>query len=566
MHTSRESNIEFRDDCSGPSKAIWRATLIGIVALGIVGYSGITASQAQNTDLSQRIVDQARNRIERLDAEGRTRQTGDPILTKQGARRELPPKGGPTVLLKSISFEPESAFLSDEELEAIRANYLGKRVDFSQISNLVRDVNDLYAEKGIVTAAAILPPQDLPGGELKVHLVEGQLGNVAVVGEHQTKETYIFNRIRLAKGTTVDVPTAGKDINFYNKTNRAQLRLLLRPGAAFGFTDLLFGITEPSKHQLQVFFDNEGVSSTGEYQASLYYRRYGILGVDDTFTLYGSEAEGSYSGSVNYEIPITRFGTRLNLGYTRSEIEVVNGPTQILDIRGDSESYTVGLTQAIFVDDKFTVLATGSAYWGENFSSSAGTPLVNSETTKYAPGISVSFLNDNFSFSTQAQLVYADVDNLLAGTMRDIKVGTGSFSGIYRYPEHQIALTANGAWQYTNEQLLPGNLLFQIGGPATVRGYPSDGIAGDSGYYMNFEFHKAGLGKNENIGLFAFTDYGQVFSTFPGHQTLASVGVGLSVAFNDKLNLEVTAARPVLETLSNQSDFEIYGTLTWSIY
>jgi hemolysin activation/secretion protein len=30
---------------------------------------------------------------------------------------------------------------------------------------------------------------------------------------------------------------------------------------------------------------------------------------------------------------------------------------------------------------------------------------------------------------------------------------------------------------------LPGDQLFQLGGPTTVRGYPTDAVAGPDGYY-----------------------------------------------------------------------------------
>ena len=63
----------------------------------------------------------------------------------------------------------------------IAAKYRGERVDFRKISELVRDVNDLYAEKGVVTAAAILPPQQLASGNLQIQLIEGRLGAAAIV-------------------------------------------------------------------------------------------------------------------------------------------------------------------------------------------------------------------------------------------------------------------------------------------------------------------------------------------------------------------------------------------------
>ena len=293
----------------------------GAVRIGLASLFLTTAlaghAYAQTGDLSERIAQQQRERIEKLNEEAARKQTGDPVIADPAERRKLPPKGGPMVKLTSVTFEPSSAFLTEDELDAIKSKYLGKRVDFSEISELVRDVNDLYAEKGIVTAAAVLPPQKLSDGDLKVQLVEGQLGKVALVGGNTIRNGYIIC-IR---------NTFANDLNFFNKTNQAQLRLLLRPGAAFGVTDIVLGITEPKERELQVFLDNEGTKSTGEPEGSAFYRHYGVLGIDDTFSVYGTYAEGSKSGTARYDVPISPWGTRLTLGYTQSQTKVVESVT-----------------------------------------------------------------------------------------------------------------------------------------------------------------------------------------------------------------------------------------------
>ena len=541
----------------------------GVVRIGLASLFLTTAlaghAYAQTGDLSERIAQQQRERIEKLNEEAARKQTGDPVIADPAERRKLPPKGGPMVKLNSVTFEPSSAFLTEDELNAIKSKYLGKRVDFSEISELVRDVNDLYAEKGIVTAAAVLPPQKLSDGDLKVQLVEGQLGKVALVGGNTIRNGYIFKQVKLADGTTVDVPTAAKDLNFFNKTNQAQLRMLLRPGAAFGVTDIVLGITEPKERELQVFLDNEGTKSTGELEGSAFYRHYGVLGIDDTFSVYGTYAEGSKSGTARYDVPISPWGTRLTLGYTQSQTKVVDGPTAVLDIGGDAMSGTASLSQAVFADQNWFLQATGAAFLGDNNSDASGVPLVDSRTVKYAPGFMLQYTSDNFSLTNQSQVVFARVEDNLAVTTDDYLVGTGTLNMVYRFPDERTALLATGSWQYTSESLLPGNLLFQIGGPTTVRGYPSDGIAGDSGYYANFELHHT-VGENRQIDLFSFIDFGSVFSTFPQQQNLLSVGMGMNVNFNKNLSMEFTVAGPVLQTMSDQSEMMAYGTLAWKIF
>lgn len=209
----------------------------------------------------------------------------------------------------------------------------------------------------------------------------------------------MFNRVRFARGTTVDVPTASDDIAFFNQTNRAQLRLLLQPGAAFGMTDLLFGVTEPRPHTLQFFLDNNGVASTGELRGSLIYRRYGYFGRDDTMLLFLEASEGSIAGTARYEMPVSTRGTRLALTYTKSKIKVISGPTKALDIKGNSNSLSLALTQPFVATDRWLVQGVVSGFTGESKSFSAGVPLVNSQTRKLGAGLTLRYTGERGAVS-----------------------------------------------------------------------------------------------------------------------------------------------------------------------
>jgi len=541
-----------------------RGALWSCVSMGAVFAIGALAPQLSwaQADLGAQIAAENEERLRQIDAATGVSQTGPGVIVDPAGVAELPPPGGPTVLMREISFTPSSAFLSAAELGAIRARYLGRRLDFRGISMLVAEVNALYAEKGVVTAAALLQPQDIQSGTLTVTLVEGQVGVVAVVGESQNDPELFFDRVRFARGTTVDVPTASEDIAYFNQTNRAQLRLLLQPGAAFGMTDLLFGATEPPPHTLQFFLDNNGVESTGQFRGSVIYRRYGFWGRDDTLLMFLEGSEGSLAGTLRYEFPVSTSGTRFAFTFTKSDIKVVAGPTLPLDIRGSSNSLALMLTQPFVATENWLVQGTLSAFTGESGSFSAGVPVVDSQTEKYGPGISVAYTGERGSFSTQVQAVFARVNDRIAPSVTDYKIATGSYNASYRF-ENGLTFIGRGAWQHTDAQLLPGNLLFSIGGPTSVRGYPSDGVAGDKGFYTNWEMHRAFEAPRPASG-FVFADFGEVYSTFPAVTSMASVGFGGTYDFTDTTRLEMTAAFPVRNAVANQSSATLSAVLTVS--
>ena len=83
-----------------------------------------------------------------------------------------------------------------------------------------------------------------------------------------------------------------------------------------------------------------------------------------------------------------------------------------------------------------------------------------------------SFSNADFSFSATPNVATALTSNLILNTQRQFTLVTGTTTDIVRFPA-DFSLSLVGAWQWADVTLLPGDVLFNIGGPTTVRGYPS---------------------------------------------------------------------------------------------
>ena len=539
----------------------------GLVLLGLAGT--LLASTAAAQDPTSTLIQRLEQQLEELERENRVEQQGDPVITDPLRRADLPAPGGPTITLQDVEFETSSEFITDDELRKIAHQYIGRPIDFSEIARLVRDVNDLYAERGVVTASAILPPQDLADRVLKVRLVEGKLGSIAVVGDRRTRDQLILDRVRLVKGDrVVDVPTASRDITFSNRTSLMQIRMLLQPGATFGLTDIALGITEPPRNQLTAYIDNQGVESTGDVTAGLIWRHYGALGIDDSFLAFVTRSRGSVSGTLNYDLPISTFGTRVGIGYTGTGTTVVDGPAEPLDVTGEAHAGTVTLSQALIATTGWLVQANTTFSYGISKSDIGPVPQVDTLTTRVVVGLPISHTGERHNLYIQPQVVYAHVEDQLAPdpiSDRDIVLFTGSGGGTLAFDERYSA-HVRGAWQYTNEKLLPGNLLFNVGGPTTVRGYPSDGVAGDSGYYVQAELSRRFSENFEGLSAFIFADVGEVFSTFPDRTTLVSAGLGLSYEIGTRATFELTAAFLILDSIADQPDVAVFGRLTARVF
>ena len=129
-------------------------------------------------------------------------------------------------------------------------------------------------------------------------------------------------------------------------------------------------------------------------------------------------------------------------------------------------------------------------------------------------------------------------------------------------PEN-FSVSTLGSWQYTQEKLLPGDQLFTIGGPTTVRGYPTNAVGGDSGYYTNFELHYDWSQLIKGLDTFVFIDTGAVYSTAPAEVDLTSSGVGLSWTPVPAITFEASIGFPWRDAVPDQPRNEAYGRVVF---
>ena len=557
------------------SAADWngRPLLTGLLRLTLAGVLGATClpvgvghaqvpppNVAPQTDPG--LINRAdqRNRLQ-LEQQTAPIDTGPAVVAPGSGPAVLAPPGGPKVLLRSVTFDT-SKFLSPAELQALAAPLIGTKVDISQIQKLVKAVNDLYAERAIVTSSAILPPQDLKAGNLHIALVEGRLGQVQTKGAVQLSPDFVISRIAGAPGEVIDVPALTDDVARFNKTGVAQVQAFLQPGAQFGMTDIQLAVTEPPVNALNLFIDNQGVRSVGNIEGGFLFQKYAPLGIDDKLTVYFVKSAGNTSGNVAYNVPFDLTGGRVGFSVSRGDIRVVDGPYRPLNITGDSTIAAFNASQPLFVNADWLFLLNGAFTYYNSVSDQADViHITNNDTEKGSIGFTLGYTSPNFSASLSPSYSRAHTKFNILGTTQDFSLGNGVYSALARLPA-DFALTVGGAFQVSSAALLPGDQLFQIGGPTTVRGYPTDAVAGASGYYGNLELHHPLSMVLPGLDVFAFYDKGAVYNPSPKVINLNSAGVGFSYDIKNVALAEVSAGFPITRALDTQSDFEIYFRLT----
>ncbi len=473
------------------------------------------------------------------------------------------PQGGPTFVLRQVTFD-RSALLPRASLDAIAARFLGKTVTISDLQRLVDEVNELYANAGQITARASLPPQQITGGAVRIRLTEGKVGKLTIDGLHQTSPVYVERRLGVPQGSVVDTPALSDRVRWLDRTSDVQVRIALQPGQAPGLTDVIADASEPPRDTLQFFYDNQGVVTTGQDEVGVYYKRHSLLGIDDRLTFFGTYSAGDLAGNLGYNVPVTPYGTRVGVTAGHSAVRIVNGPLGPIHVTGESNSTTLTVTQPAIVTEHWTVIANGGYGWENSLSSVSTVRIQDVDSSTESLGVSISYATDILAAQISPGVGIVQSHDHILNENRDFSLFTGSGSAQAMLPLG-ASVSAATAWQWTGSRLLPSNQLFQIGGPTTVRGYPTDAIAGDSGFYANLELHRPVEVRSWlKLDPFVFGDIGSVASTFPTSTTLTSLGVGLSATWYDRVTTQVSAGFPLTHAINGQHGSEIYFRIVLS--
>ncbi|MBR1329714.1 ShlB/FhaC/HecB family hemolysin secretion/activation protein [Bradyrhizobium ottawaense] len=513
-------------------------------------------AQSINPGVIQNDVDRQRRQLEQQSAPPKL--TGPAVIGGEREKSQLLKPGGPKFRLRKVTFD-ESKFITPAELDEIAKRYVGKDVDIASLLQLVADINAVYAARGIVTGIATLPEQDAKGGVVRVKLTEGRLQKTTVEGNKQTRTDYILDRVKEPEGEVLDVPKLNRDVIWFNRTNDVQIKALLQPGTSFGLTDLQFAVIEPPVDTLQLFTDNQGSENTGRWEGGAFYKRHGLFGVDDRLTFYGVRSDGNLNGNVAYSIPVNPWGGRAGVSYTEGKIKIVQGPFVALDVTGRSSQAAVNFSQPVWVTQDWLVLLNAALTEGKTVSRFATVAVTDDHYDKTTAGISVTKSGNTYSITVSPAVNYVAWHDYLLGNNRAFNTYTGSLIATSAAGPQNFSANVLASWQYTQEKLLPGDQIFSIGGPTTVRGYPSNAASGDSGYYLNAELHYNWSQWLRGFDTYIFTDWGAVYSTFPGVTEMASVGVGFSWTYAQFMTFEANYATPLKMAVSTQNHYEAYG-------
>ena len=275
-----------------------------------------------------------------------------------------------------------------------------------------------------------------------------------------------------------------------------------------------------------------------------------LFGNRDPLVVSFVGADGTLAGGGSYSVPLGTKGLRLGSLFNYNTLAINGGVLGSTGMVGHSYDAALKLSRPLFVQTRSTLSASLAAHFKTSLLSSAGFPLsrtqvrsleLNTEFQRFdARGLwwATNTFNGGF-YDLAGQHEFLRYNGSLTRTL----TFSPNITAIFRAAGQVNALNPLAAL----EQL-------QIGGVATVRGYPEAALTGDRGYAataeLNFPFLPDAWAK-KRIKMAGFVDGGAVFDTGfnsagqPPDTKLLSTGVGFLLKLSNYMSGRVDFGVPL---------------------
>lgn len=493
-----------------------------------------------------------------------------------------------------------------EELQRKFVPWVDKEVGFSDLLAIAADITHLYKEKGYITTRAVVPPQDIENGVVRIHVIEGKIGEIEIVGNQYVKTSYIQARIAQDKGDILKLQTLERDVTQLNDNSLFdRVRATVKAGKEPGTSDIELSIDDHRPYHLQLSFDNQGRSGIGLYRSGISVSHENLLGFGDNLFANVTLASRTVSTFGQYKFPLNTHGWTLGGSYAYNRVNL-----------GMSDDPIFMTIDEIFANDPHRRRITGSSH---RFSVLTEFPLYNSmpqsRRWNITGDLSLNFINsmsylDGTSLKERSEALAPltgveetfpvtrtivsglNVDQrdklgrtVFRGTMTNGIVAMGGNDAFIKWnaelsriqPVYKgIVAILRGQGQFTPD-LLPGVEQMQMGGAFTVRGFTEGMLIGDKGYLLSGELHFPLYGMPDALrknweGL-VFFDHGAVFLSgadnhpkavgAPGF--LTGYGVGVRGAINQYLGARVDMGF-IIHPEQDQPDLRMHFSLNSRLF
>jgi hemolysin activation/secretion protein len=483
------------------------------------------------------------------------------------AKPEVAADGKPLFVLRAVTLQGAFA-LPPDQLATAYQPYLGKPVSPADLAAMASSISDLYRTAGFHLTRAIIPPQDIQNGLVRIRIIEGSITELVLTGDGAEQ----FGVRPLLDPVLAERPSRLATLE------RQLLLINTRPGVRITDSQLeeIGGTTGHFRLIVQlkiwhvyayVGLDNLGSASIGPWQtyATGAFNSYLLPGDSlmlNLSTIANDPRELGF-GRLSYDVPVGVDGFRIGASALYSDARpgddrrLTNDTTRTksVEVHGSivpvlSQQQTLTLTVAA----GFTNVSEKDIFspmFGPIYSDRIRTVSLTSDYR----------LQDAFGGTNYATMTYRQGLDIFGATPfgDDFASRTGAapnFSVLdFYYTRYQ---TLSDAWSVkvsTASQIASGPLYtsqqFYLGGWAFGRGYGAAEISGDNGLAGSFELRfdqRPNFRYLAGYQIYGFVDAGAVWNDgfrLTDGLALTSAGAGVRFFLWDDLQADIGVAFPL---------------------
>ena len=450
--------------------------------------------------------------------------------------------------------------------------YLHKRVNLEQVYIIAQNITNMYRTDGYILSKAVVPPQKIEDGVVRINVIEGFVDRVAIQGRVRGPRK-LLNEYR--KALLKSRPLKATDLERYlllvDDLPGVSVKSVLTPSKfKQGATNLTLILTN-KRFDGSIGADNRGTKFNGPFQinagisSNALLKNYERIGFQSVVTSNTNELK-FFNGF--YEQPISSEGTKLFFSGSFSESEP-GSDLELFEVVGESKTNMLKITHP-FIRSRSKNLNGFIGYTNRDSETEILGKLDSEDRLRiFNVGASYDFVDDykgvnllSFNLSKGFDIF----DSTETGSAKLTRTnGHSDFTKIageaLRLQQLAPSWMLLGAfsWQYSFEKLLASEE-FGVGGAQFGRAYDSSEITGDQGLAFKLELQKAFQPKKKyfrDMQAYTFFDYGKVWNRFEnptGSKTddLYSMGIGIRFNITDVISGYVEWNKPLDQEVSSE--------------
>jgi hemolysin activation/secretion protein len=431
--------------------------------------------------------------------------------------------------------------------------FIGRPATRDTLKTLAEALSDAYGRSSIALYTVAIPAQSFAGGILHVRIAEGFVEQAVVTGDvsHRSVRLVQAYARRLALERPLRKASLQRYLSLIRDIPGLSVEARLLKGGKPGGVKLVL-ILKQRTHDLSISFDNQTQRQLADGQFQAVGKLYGALrpGDETDLTLGAASNFRAYRyAGLSHATPLGTDGTRATASFAHLATR-----TRGFHIRGDADVGSLGVSHPLIrsYTRNLTLSATMDLVNSDNAVLGS---LLSRERTRAMRGAAIfsdvgkaHLLTASLTLSRGLDLLGADTR--VTGTDRGFTKLSGQAALTRSFGRHWIA-RVKGAGQWTQDSL-PAIERFIVGGSDFGRAYPVAALAADRGLAGSAElaWRPGVLKALQNSEFYAFADKARVrYLANPLYRgatfRLASAGAGVRIAYRDRNEVDVEAARRI---------------------